>query len=316
MCFSAHSGPIERNNNLLVQFQEVTVDEAVGLQALRDGDWTGVLESLSGAQDAVGQLMARQLEREMREYASRPSSVLRDVDVDSLVNFSLTRLRVDLEEHLPTAWLLAKSMCTRDKPGKLKTAESITPAITVAVAKMAAIYSNKLSAMRYVTGISLASGGAKDTCVNRFASSYDSVKQATLLRKLDDLAKHGLEPLDRWKQEGRTFSIVFDNVNKHVKPRHQTATRGNEMHNLTHGIAILDRIPTARLPSTPRIPIANLTVADCLPSWTHDGLIRTKMAGVVRRVWGRLLPNHTWLWTDIGDHKYSDYSSAQTDKVR
>ena len=54
---------------------------------------------------------------------------------------------------------------------------------TLITAKMLGAYNQQLSALRYVNGLILAGGGAKDDCIGRFAASKDSVTPQVIRKK-------------------------------------------------------------------------------------------------------------------------------------
>lgn len=46
------------------------------------------------------------------------------------------------------------------------------------------------------------------------------------------------------------YSIVFDNVNQHIRARYTTRQKGNQMKNMVQAYAAIDRIPSLHLNDT------------------------------------------------------------------
>ena len=255
------------------------------------------------------------VKQEVEGYAKEAGAILRNSDVDSLLNFSLAELGKELRTLLPTLTAVVGQACARRKEGKRKTYESIQAAVTTVTAKILAIYSNSLSVWRHVSALNLATGGTKDTSINRLAATFDSVLAITLRRKLNSMADVAAAPLSRWNAEGSTFTLVFDNVNKHVKARRQTATHSNTMHNLTHAIAIRDRVDVSGLPTTPLVAVNAIDAALLLPTPDHVSALKSQMMMIVRRLWAQYVPALEWVDCVEPPHKYAAAAQLRTEKV-
>lgn len=280
------------------------------MEAIRAERWDDIF-----SRDVATRLVEKSIIQEVEAYSKIPDSILRRTDAANLLTFRLSHLQDEFSDELPTLYRIVRAAATRKVYGKVKTAASVQPAIVTVVAKILGIYSNSMSVWRYIEGLVLTTGGTKESTINRFAQLYDSVKAVTLRRKLDVLAAHGLSPLRTWIEFGERFTIVFDNVNKHVKARRQTAQRGNTMHNLTHAIAILNRIDCSNSPARPLIPIYQIQPADILPSPRAMGTIRTKFISIVRDIWGSFIDGLDWMSPQYTPHQYTEQAKEKTEKV-
>lgn len=131
-------------------------------------------------------------------------------------------------------------------------------AVTI-VSKVLGMRNQRLTAHRYANGMILTSGGATKACINRLHRMGDCVTPQALRTKetaMSSLTSHLTADWD----------VVFDNVNPYVKPRHQTATKGNKLYSMTHSLMIKDRVPTAHLLGKPKVPLEELEPFDVLPS--------------------------------------------------
>ena len=280
------------------------------MQAIRTEDWDNIF-SLEPATRYIEKAIIGEVEA----YSKLTNSLLRQIDVPALLTFRLQHLQEEFRDELPTLYRLVSAASTRKKYGKQKTRESVQPAIVTVVAEILAIYSNSLSVWRYIEAMILTTGGTKETTINRFASLHDSVKAVTIRRKLDALALHGLTPLQSWIEYDEAFTMVFDNVNKHMKPRHKTSERTNTMHNLTHAIAVLNRLDFRDLSSEPLVPISQVQPSDILPTAETMLTIREKFIDIVLTVWSQSSDQLAWMAQEPKHHRFSHFTSEKTEKV-
>ena len=72
------------------------------------------------------------------------------------------------------------------------------------------------------------------------------------------------------------YSLVFDNVNKHLHAKETTSQKQNEMKNMVQGYAAVDRIPSMHLDNTAATPaeVAEFEISKFLPSEQEIDILR------------------------------------------
>lgn len=298
---------------LIIYLQDLSFDEVKFIEALRNGDGEFLLKRLSsrGFDDEIIASTCRTIIKEMQLYCSSADALLSRSTAIGLLNFSLPALEKDLRSKVPTLMDLISTIIQRNDISSRKE----TVAATI-VAKILGSYNQTLSSFRYVIGLILETGGAKDSCMNRLAISKDCVTPQVLRKKVNEMAELIPILVKDWDKPRSNSTIVFDNVNPYVKPRHQTTDKGNKLYSMTHGLMMKDRVPTDHLSDIPSKTIQELTLDDCLPSVAQTQQIQDCFVRVIRNVWADNIPSMEWMRENIPAHKHTQYTSKQTEYVR
>lgn len=249
------------------------------------------------------------MNKEITKYASTSSdSLLYKSKPEELIEFSLNALATEFETELPTL------MSVITKLSKKKNSDNRCVAATI-ISKILGISNQRLSAYRYVNGLILNSGGAKDVCMSRFHRTGDCVAPRTLRPKMSAMSSLTSRLTRDWDATRSESSIVYDNVNPYVKPRHQTSTKGNKLYSMTHCLMMKDRVPTAHLSATPALELEQLKPSHVLPCESDKNCLDESFIRILCNVWSEHVPSLSWMKQDIPKHKHSRYTNQKTEFV-
>lgn len=254
------------------------------------------------------------MSNEIKSYCKEHSdALLQHSSASQLMEFSLAKLAEEFRDKVPTLMEMVTSLIQR--PDNDKAAFQKQNVATTIVSKILGSYNQTLSSFRFVTSIILDAGGAKDSCIQRLATIKDTVTPQVLRNKLDEMS--ALTPLiiKDWDIPRVNSTIVYDNVNPYVKPRHQTQDRGNTLYSMTHGLMMKDRVDTSHLSSRPAMAISELSPADIMPGEIDRQLITDCFARILRNVWAENLLGFEWMKLDIPKHKHSKETRTRTEFV-
>lgn len=222
----------------------------------------------------------------------------------------------EYKSELPIFTHLLFKACTRKDQHKRtqKSIESVTPAITTVVGKCLGIYSKRLSAQRTFYSLVLSDGGLTDVAMNRLAKLYDCVTHQALLPKVDSIASGFDRDINTWKQDGKQFSIVFDNIDIYIRRRKESSTSTNLMQNMVQAIAVLDRIISDS--SRDHLKIDEVQPGHILPSEDDSQTLKKLMADEVLRIWSDIPVIKQLKLTSLTDqHDYSDMMRKKSEMV-
>lgn len=260
------------------------------------------------------------IEQEIRQYSCKSESLLQDTKVVDLLKFRVSNCLEEFQTQLPVLSTVVTKSCSfniQQRGNTKKNIESISQVVTSIIAKILSTHNQRLSALKYINGIILKDGGAKDTCLQRFASFGDSVTPVSVNRKLDEMAEHATVLVNKFDTPSTNSCIVFDNVNPYVKVRQETATNHNKLINLTHAIAVKDRVPVQQLSGPPKRALSEIAPVDIIPN--PDDITRIKALYTIHvlRIWSTYIPSLAWMSPneDSLSHKYKDYAACNSDVV-
>lgn len=200
---------------------------------------------------------------------------------------------------------------------KLKTLNSITPAITTTIGKCAGIYSQKLSAQRTLYGLLLSDGGITDTCMNRLAKLQDTTTHQSLIGKLNAMAADYKSTIDEWDRQLKQYAIVVDNVDIYTKPRRETAEKSNTMNHMVQAITVEERVkPPTDLNSKPDIPVEDVQPQHVYPSEADEKDLRDLMTQKVIEVWSQIPAlKDTKITPPVESHRFTTEMTRKTQHV-
>ena len=287
--------------------QNLTFSEVKLIDALRTDDNSYITKELAakGFSESVIEVLCQDMQAEINKYSSNTSSKLYESSADELLRFSLVELVQEIKKSLPTLMTVICRLVEK-KEHKERT-QCLAATI---VAKVLALNNQRLSAFRFVNGFVLNSGGAKDICISRFQKSGDTVAPQYLRKKVSEMSSLTSDLMKDWKES----SIVYDNVNPYVKPRHQTSSSGNKLYSMTHGLMIRNRVPTAHLTGPPK-PLHDITPSTIIPSDTDKVMVHEAFIRILCNTWAENVPSLSWMAKDVPRHKYSSYTRQKTECV-
>lgn len=265
-----------------------------------------------GLQSACVDATCKLVRSEISAYSSNINNpLLQHTKPEQLLNFSLPKLLTEFTDKVPTLLNIISKVIHRGDDRPLR---KDFIAVTI-VAKILSTSNPKLSLFRYVNSFILDVDGARDKCLKRLACSGDTVMPQTLRLKLTEMASLTSILTKDWDIPRTASSIVFDNVNPFVKPRHQTSDKGNKLYSMCHGLMVRDRVPTAHLSGKPAKTMTELTPSDILPSDTDHHALRSCFIRILRNVWATSIKSLQWMSTEIPKHRNAKFTREKTEFV-
>lgn len=211
-------------------------------------------------------------------------NILKKVSAAELASFSLETCQKEFEEHLPVLYRAIKAACCREEKQEDTKRQNLA---TTVLCKCLYIHSERLSAFSHVNGLLLNSGGLKQHDLHRQHRLANSSHHRTIDRKMKDMADNYMQAMKSWSGE---MTFVFDNVNKHLKRRHQSLLNPNEMVNMTHSLAVRNRVSTNYVMGPPKTPIHDVCVSNILPTDCHQETVKRLFYKQVVQIWRELIP--------------------------
>lgn len=304
--------------------QSVSAGESIGLKQIRDGNFSAGVITLLGAdvyKVLVVSPVSSQVQKEVRLYVSNSTNMLCQTKAEQLRNFNLSKVATELDEEMPTVCGVVRAICQRKHQGKLKTHEAIKPAITSILCKCLGVYSERMSAYKYVLSSVLMSGGTKQCTLNQLACVHDVMSNTQRDRKQLEYVQLFDQDLQVWKDEENKFQIVFDNVDKHVKRRHQSSAKPNAFQHMVQAIALKDRVVTTNLNLPPAKPIGDFIDPTLLfPSEEDCQVLVEGLSSLIRNIWAEHIPALEWMRPEqdlrhIYSHKFQDEMKQKSELV-
>ena len=122
------------------------------------------------------------------------------------------------------------------------------------------------------------------------------------------------------KSKCNRFQIVMDNLNINTKARHKTSENKNKVHNLTHSIAILDRVDSDGLDEVhPQADILSVPDEAFIPSVEDHNQLYNDFKNLIQRTLVEFIP----AFQDCKDvvknhieHEFSEESAKKSNVVR
>lgn len=295
---------------VLLIVQNLSFDEVKTIDAIRNGEHMDVqkeLKKLHGTDKAFIDSVCNTMNKEIRLYATTASdSLLQRTEATELCSFSLIALALEFEKHLPTLMTVVCRLIDHEEHRAI--------AATI-VSKILAVYNQRLSSYRYVNGMILSTGGAKETCINRLHRTGDCVTPQALRKKVTDMSHLSSHLTKDWDLPRTDSSIVYDNVNPYVKPRHQTSSKGNKLYSMTHSLMVRDRVPTSHLSDQASISLEDLDASVVLPTDDDKLMIEDSFARILCNIWARHVPSLEWMKQSVPKHQYSRFTKLKTEFV-
>ena len=117
-----------------------------------------------------------------------------------------------------------------------------------------------------------------------------------------------------------TFQIVMDNLNINQKARHKTSENNNKVHNLTHSIAVQDRVASDGLDEVhPQADILSVPDEAFIPSVEDHHALYSDLKHLIQRTLVDFIPAFSE-YKDVVqyhiDHEYSKESTKKSNVVR
>lgn len=262
-------------------------------------------------------VVSDQISDEITAYSSRSDALLGQTSPDDLVTFNYKKLYDEFQEVMPVLTSIVKdSTCIniQRRDNTIKTFENILPTIVTIVCKILSTHNQRLSRLKYLNSLILKKGGAKDTCVNRFAHTGDSMTQRSTERKLREMSAAALERLEQWDDPQTDSCVVFDNVNPYVRVRQETAEHHNKLHSLTQALAVRFKAPTVNSGS-PEVYLTDICSSHLLPTPADQAQISDYFIVLIRNILASNIPSLKWMATDIPQHHNSQYSQNKSEVV-
>ena len=128
----------------------------------------------------------------------------------------------------------------------------------------------------------------KDEGLSRLAKLYDTVTTVTLLKKLDQLSLRYLAPVQPARDAATPLTVVLDNVDKYLRARQTTHTRGNTMTHMVQALAVVERIQ--RQPGSPAVQLTALQPSLFLPTQSDTEKVTRLFAAAVKDIWSAYIP--------------------------
>lgn len=259
----------------------------------------------------------QKITKEVIHYSSLKNSKLSQTDPEALCDFNYRKIYDELTVHVPSLTDIIRSSCSINitkRQNTAKTIDSVLPIIVTIVSKVLSAHNERLSAVKYINSIILKKGGSKDSCINRFAYSGDSVTQRSVANKLKELSAHALDRLNFWDIPSTESCIVFDNINPYVHVHQQTIDHKSKLYNLTQAVAVKFKAPVAA-DGPPIINLPDVSVQDLLPTDNNKQHILSYFSIIVRNIWAKHIPALDWMTTDMPKHTYSEYAARKSEIV-
>lgn len=228
----------------------------------------------------------------------------------------MQRLWEEFQVDIPILTEIIVGVCSRDDTKqKIKTRESIIPAVTAVIAKCVGIYSRRLSSMRTFYSIVLSQGGVTAVTMNRLARLYDCTTYQSVLPKLNLIAEGYLVDLNEWIVRRKEFAVVFDNVDMYVKPRMESKSKSNTMSHMVQAIAVQERVE-AKDKGEPHTYIDDIKASELVPTAREMEKMRRLMVDEVLRVWSAI-PGLKDVKLELRDetHEYSTFMKKKSQLV-
>lgn len=256
-------------------------------------------------QDCTSQL----IKKEIVTY-SQSNCLLKKCNPEELITFSLSKLQDEFQALLPVTTSILKHALISSRSTK-----NNDHGITAAVAKLLALHSNKLSAYRHVMASILVSGGTKAHIIDMLSKTSDTVHYSTVLAKQNELAEAFITKVRHWQESNEHFCIVFDNLDKHMRSRHNDTK--NRMVNMVHAVIYQSRVIPCYVSSTPKFTLNAITPQHLLPSSTDRTVIRNDLVYYLRAIIAEHIPALEWLKPSTKHmmNKHSDALSEVTKQV-
>lgn len=302
--------------------QSVSVEEAELLHSIRQRQLTKKLKSTMLSclgplyQTLAVDIVCDIVKQEIKSYASRQNSELRKTSGKEVFEFSYTNVMDEFHYLCPVISEVFESVCFRDDADTRahRTVENLMPALTNVIATSFSIYSQHLSASRLVNSLLLSEGGAKESCVNRFAQLSLAYSYTQSLNKLDEMAKQQTDQVKNWSANDERYSLVWDNVDKHIRTRHGG---DNKMVHMIQTIAVKDRA-VFRSSNPPRVRLREVTADNLLPTQDDYVSLVEDLLCLVQEIWAEHIPALKFMAPTVDPftvHKHSAESKQKSDTV-
>lgn len=294
--------------------QKLSLQEVEAIHKLREGNASLLvgLKLLLGPNhdSAVAQAYNKIVQKEVESYSTKSDSILRKKDTNSLLMFNINELNEELKTILPTLSHTLNSCI--GKPAK----DNI-PGQTALLAKLMSMKSQKMSAYRYIFSSLLTSAGCKADTIDMLSKTHDTVSYRASLSGQDKLAEAFKAKLNVWKAE-KNYAIVFDNVDKHSKPRHFSTENANKMHHMVQAIAFQSRVAEpSGVDDTPIKPTVEVMPEDLLPTQSDFHEVREELVYALRAILAEHIPALEWIKPPQrrNVHKYTEDLKKPTEQV-
>ena len=192
------------------------------MRSIATGNEKTVTDSLiknTDVKDLVSKEHHEIIKREIKLLCKKDNpSILRNHDIESLKNFSWSKVLKEWENVAPnfTQFLFTCSENPSQTKNKQKTRESIIPSIVSAGCKILYTYNRDLCAYQHLNGISMLRGGAKKRLFQRFSSTSDCVTYTTVLQKASNIGESWSDLLLEWKDNIQDDTSLKDKLQHEI----------------------------------------------------------------------------------------------------
>lgn len=289
--------------------------EAIALKQIRDGRLSAGFVTLIGRDEfysLVFSTCSRIISQEVKAY-SQGKSMLSLTSAEDLRQFDLDSVGKELRDRMPRTYQVVDAITLREHESKMKTHEYVRPAVTSVLCKCLSIYSDRLSAYRYLISSVLASGGTKHQTMDQLARLYDVMSNTARDNKQSDYVQIFNTIKLEWKRRPKPFQVVFDNVDKHLSRRQQSKDVTNTLCHMVQALCVGDRVMAP--PGSPQTAIDEVTTEQLLVSQADRASVVSRMVYVVRDIWSKLIPALAWMKPPRYTHDYSAEMKAKSEKV-
>lgn len=297
--------------------QDVSVDEATALALARKGDRDAIKYLFRDGSwvSAAQELVKEVTNKEVQDYQKK-QNISRRAQADDILAFSLDTALQEFKSEMPTFMSIIGDTIAKPASNRMK---DINYGLASCISKLVSLNSNKLSAYRYVYSNLLVSLGAKAVAHDVLAKTYDSMTYTNVLIQQNLMADKYIEKVDEWRCNGTNYSIVFDNLDKHMKAHKGASnTTQNKMNHMVHAIAYESRV---QAPSTishdPEIDMQELRPCDLLPTTQDYASIRQEFGLHIRSIIADNIPALAWIKPSAPGlkHIYSHALCKETEQV-
>ena len=272
-------------------------------------------------------------------------STFRDSSSEGLSKFNFQTQLQEMEKYAPTLLHILQTSATSTHifRNKLKTTESLTPAIMTAASILFNCRSQEMNAQQVMTGLTVLEGGCSKLVFQRLnarslSSAYETVikKQSMLGERFDGKVKEWARRVQRANErnldsstcsteglEGTStsadetscnmFQLVMDNVDMTVRTRHTSRERHGFDYHMVNVMAVKDRVtsPPNYKPST---CVTDTELGTFLPSISDNNILKNNWAVLIGHIIANHIPALGWMKQELPEHIHHRYMSEAKQK--
>ena len=265
-----------------------------------DEEVAAAVVATGNIKSTINERLCESIQKECDFLCTSANSMLMKTSPSDLLQFDVKRLNDELKQYAPTLISILQAAVSRHRDDTIpiyKTDQHRQNVASCAAAILLKERHPKMSALHYITSLSLHHGGATRSTFDRLGTIGMCMTDRSVIYKMDEMCAQFDSQVKEWKLSierfmggllptlTSDFQIICDNIDLEITPHLSTIHHRKQSLYWVNLLAVKHRVQANDLPDDrPQKPIQEMKNSEFLPSLLDHAALRLQFITLTARI--------------------------------